>query len=62
MISILGPHAPELRLRALRRLDVIHDVDVHVIENNDGVVTSGRAVVDDVSKNDAGVRGGDFDR
>lgn len=31
----LGPHGPELRFCALRGLDVVHDVDVDVIENDD---------------------------
>ena len=30
----LGPHCPELCLCALCRLDVVHDVDVHIIEDD----------------------------
>jgi len=37
----LGPHRPELRVRAARRHDVVHDVDVDVVQH-DAVPVAGR--------------------
>lgn len=50
-----GPHGSELRLRALRRLDVVHDVDVNIVENNDIGVDSLLALVQYVAENDTRV-------
>ena len=30
----LGPHGPELCFGALRRLDVVHDINVDIVEND----------------------------
>ena len=30
----LGPHASELRLVAVRRFDVIHDIDVDIVQHH----------------------------
>lgn len=37
----LGPHAPELHIRAAGRADVVHDVNVDVIEHHDTPVSIG---------------------
>jgi hypothetical protein len=57
----LGPHGPELGLSAVCGLDVVHNVDVDVVEDHDLRVRAVRAVVDDVAEDDAGVGRGDFD-
>ena len=55
----LCPHLPKLRLRARCRHDVVHDVDVDVVQD-DHVAVGGRgpAVVHDVAKDDPILRGG----
>lgn len=65
----LGPHASELLLGTACRLDVVHDIDVDVVEDYAGRLgRSGRRLgvlvlrfVDDVAKDDAGLGRGDFD-
>ena len=49
-----GPHCPEFCLSARSWHNVIHDVDVNVVENDD-VTIGGRAgaVVNDVAEDDA---------
>lgn len=58
----LGPHRPELRLVAIRWLDVVHDVDVDVVEDNVARDVRGSgAIVDDVAEDDTRLRRGDLD-
>ncbi len=53
----LSPHATELRLIHKRRLDVVHDVNMDVVENDvDAWIGAAVLVVDDVSKDNAGFR------
>ena len=53
----LGPHLPELGLGARGGHDVVHDVDVDVVEDYHVSVGGGRAaVVHDVAKDDAVLR------
>ena len=49
----LCPHAPKLVIFAPRRRDVVHDVDVDVVEHyHVAVRRRARHVVDDVAEND----------
>jgi len=49
------PHGSELRLCALRRLDVVHDVDVNIIENDHVGVDALFALVQNVAEDDTRV-------
>ncbi len=50
----LGPHRSELRLGARGRHDVVHDVDMDVVEDDHVPVGDGAAaVVNDVAEDDA---------
>ena len=51
----LGLHGPELCLCAVCGLDVIHNVDVDVIEDDNLGISAVSAIVDDVTKDHAGV-------
>lgn len=58
----LGPHTPELSLVAVSGLDVVHDVDVNVVEHDRRRnLADSLSVVDDVSKDDSGLRRRDLD-
>ena len=53
----LGPHLPELGLGAGRGHDVVHDVDVDVVEDDHVSVGGGRAaVVNNVAEDNAVLR------
>ena len=56
------PHLEELLVVARRRHDVVHDVDVNVVEDDTVAVVGGaRYVVDDVAEYDAVLGGGHLD-
>lgn len=58
----LGPHAPELSLVAVSGLDVVHDVDVNVVEHDRRAdLADSLPVVNDVSKDDSRFRRRDLD-
>ena len=55
------PHAAELCLRAAGGHNVIHDINVDVVENDNIPVAAGpQDVVDNVSEDDAILRGGNL--
>ena len=57
----LGPHLPELGLVAGRGHDVVHDVDVDVVEDDHVAVGGGRAaVVHNVAEDDPVLRRSDL--
>jgi hypothetical protein len=56
-----GPHASELAFRAVRGVDVIQDIDVHVIQNDIVAIARSWTVVEDIAEDDACFRRGHFD-
>mmetsp|Transcript_21988 Transcript_21988/g.51126 ORF Transcript_21988/g.51126 Transcript_21988/m.51126 type:complete len:255 (+) Transcript_21988:250-1014(+) len=59
----LGPHGAEEEVGARRGRDVVHDVDVDIVQHDARAVSVERArrVVDDRAEDDAGLRGGHLD-
>ena len=56
----LGPHVAEGHVCAACGGDVVHDVDVDVVEDHNVTVELPGCVVDDVAENDASLGGGDL--
>ena len=57
----LCPHASELHVWAAGRADVVHDVNVDVIQHHDAAVGIGRGLIHYVAKDGARLCGGHLD-
>ena len=57
----LGPHGAELHVRARCGRDVVHDVDVDVIQHHHSPVPVAAALVDEAAKDGACLRAADLD-
>ena len=56
-----GPHASELAFCAVGGVDVVQDIDVHVIQNDIMAIACSWTVVEDIAEDDACFRRGHFD-
>ena len=57
----LGPHTSELVFRACGGLDVIHYVDMNVVQDDNLLFGGSRSIVHNRPEYDAGVSGRDLD-
>lgn len=57
-----SPHAAELGLSAVRRVDIVHDIDMNVVQDDAVAISSTLCVVYNVAKDNASLGGRDFDR
>ena len=57
----LSPHAPELHIGAAGRADVVHDVDVDVIQHHHTSVGIGCGLIHNVTKDSTSLCGRDLD-
>lgn len=48
-----GVHGTHLHLIAVRRVDVIQNIDMDIIENDAMRISGGSTVVEDISENDS---------